>query len=62
MNGERPARDDNMDDGKIDGVEPDIEPREIKWERPRFFSPRAILAYVLIAVFWFLFFFVFRGC
>ncbi|MFH1539277.1 MAG: hypothetical protein ABIH66_09990 [bacterium] len=50
------------DGGKIDGVEPDIEPRDIKWERPRFFSPRAILVYFLMAVFWFLFFFIFRGC
>lgn len=50
------------DSGKIDGVEPDFEPRETKWERPRFFSLRAMLVYFLMAVFWFLFFFVFRGC
>lgn len=43
--------------GEIIGVEPDIKPREIKWERPKFFAPRALLVYFIMIVFWIIFMF-----
>ncbi|MEW5945687.1 MAG: hypothetical protein AB1742_05765 [bacterium] len=40
---------------------PDVKPREIKWEKPRLFSARNIILYIVIAVLWALFFLFHRG-